>query len=156
MQLACIKPVLAASSCHATDFGQLGGCICRNTTVMSAITECCFTICNYTEVLGLSRAFLSLNNLLKVNYSCDETREVAVRRSTSPYPPAQCMGACAVFAVLVSMFVGLRILPRYTISKESWWDDWLLLASTVSANYQDAIVSISTNNHSSRCLCYWA
>ncbi len=39
------------------------------------------------------------------------------------------LGVTLALACLVIGFVGLRCLSRYSISKQFWWDDWVLMAS---------------------------
>lgn len=42
------------------------------------------------------------------------------------------IASSAILSTFVILFVGLRFWSRYAIAMEFWWDDWLVLAATVS------------------------
>jgi len=48
-----------------------------------------------------------------------------------PSRKSSIMAVTIILACLVIVFISLRCWSRYTISKEFWWDDWILLLATM-------------------------
>ncbi|KAE9382122.1 hypothetical protein N431DRAFT_317320, partial [Stipitochalara longipes BDJ] len=100
--------------CSLTNLTALSSCLCLNIQAESKIARCVVTNCNYTELVKVEKAQYEL---------CYGEPEPSRRSSI--------LAVTIILACLVIIFVGLRCWSRYTISKEFWWDDWILLLATV-------------------------
>ncbi|KAN0121837.1 hypothetical protein V8E51_000163 [Hyaloscypha variabilis] len=113
LQIDCILPVLAETQCSLTNLTALSSCLCLNIQAESKIAKCVVTNCNYTELVKVEKAQYEL---------CYGEPEPS-RRSNI-------LAVTIILACMVIFFVVLRCLSRHTVSKEFWWDDWMLLLAT--------------------------
>lgn len=109
----CILPVLVELQCNLNDLSALSSCLCLNIEAESNIANCIVTKCNYTELVKVE----------KVQYELCYAEPEPSRRGNI-------LAVTITLACAAIIFVGLRCWSRYSISRQFWWDDWLLLVST--------------------------
>ncbi|KAH8654646.1 hypothetical protein BGZ60DRAFT_332854, partial [Tricladium varicosporioides] len=114
----CIIPALTDAKCTLSNFTLLSECLCLNIHTESWISECVLNNCTYKELVLVETAQHEL--------CIDQPR---------PSRRPNLYGAAITLSVIVICFVALRVWSRWSITRQFWWDDWVLLVATVSGTW---------------------
>ncbi|KAH6658539.1 hypothetical protein BKA67DRAFT_216577 [Truncatella angustata] len=112
--LPCVIEDLSTAKCSMTDVSSLSDCVCRNTTLLTRLSNCIQTSCSYRDqVLASSSA----SSLCAAYPKESRTRDVQI--------------ASIVTMALAVPIVLARCAARLQFTKKLWLDDWTALLGMI-------------------------